>query len=132
MPDAVGDSRELSGPQRALARLGLTRDIDLALHLPLRYEDETTLQRLADARDGQMVQVEATVADSRVEFRPRRQLVVRLRDDDGEALVLRFLNFYPSQHKALSVVIRENLRSSFWNPKRQAGSWDFWMKRSAG
>ena len=30
-----------AGPQRALAKLGLTRDIDLALHLPLRYEDET-------------------------------------------------------------------------------------------
>jgi ATP-dependent DNA helicase RecG len=110
MPDAVGDSRELSGPQRALARLGLTRDIDLALHLPLRYEDETTLQRLADARDGETVQTEATVADSRVEFRPRRQLVVRLRDDDGEALVLRFLNFYPSQHKALAVGKRVRVR----------------------
>jgi ATP-dependent DNA helicase RecG len=110
MPDAVGDSRELSGPQRALARLGLTRDIDLALHLPLRYEDETTLQRLADARDGETVQTEATVADSRVEFRPRRQLVVRLRDDDGEALVLRFLNFYPSQHKALAVGRRVRVR----------------------
>ena len=32
-----------SGPQQGLARMGLVRDIDLALHLPLRYEDETRI-----------------------------------------------------------------------------------------
>ena len=95
MPDR--DTKALSGPQRAMARLGLVRDIDLALHLPLRYEDETRLTRLAAAREGDTVQVEGTVADCRVEFRPRRQLVARLADDAGDALVLRFLTFYPSQ-----------------------------------
>ena len=29
-----------SAPQRALEKLGLVRDIDFALHLPLRYEDD--------------------------------------------------------------------------------------------
>jgi ATP-dependent DNA helicase RecG len=110
-------SRELSGPQRAMARLGLTRDIDLALHLPARYEDETRLDRLAEAREGQTVQVEVTVAECRVEFRPRRQLVARLADDEGEALVLRFLNFYPSQQKQLAagqrVRVRGELRGGF-------------------
>ena len=94
------------GPARALEKLGLVHDIDLALHLPLRYEDQTRVQRLADAREGDMVQVEATVAECRVEFRPRRQLVARLVDDDGEPLVLRFLNFYPSQQKALAAGVR--------------------------
>jgi len=89
-----------------LEKLGLARDIDLALHLPLRYEDQTHVQRLADAHEGDVVQVEATVAECRVEFRPRRQLVARLVDDDGEALVLRFLNFYPSQQKALATGVR--------------------------
>ena len=28
---------KVSAPQLAMARLGLVRDIDLALHLPLRY-----------------------------------------------------------------------------------------------
>ena len=32
-----------SGPQRALEKLGLVRAIDLALHLPIRYEDETRI-----------------------------------------------------------------------------------------
>jgi ATP-dependent DNA helicase RecG len=108
---------EMSGPQRAMAKLGLTRDIDLALHLPLRYEDETQLERLAGAREGQTLQVEATVADCRVEARARRQLVVHLADDEGESLVLRFLNFYPSQQKQLAtgkrVRVRGELRGGF-------------------
>ncbi len=32
-----------SPAQKALQKLGLSRDIDLALHLPLRYEDETRI-----------------------------------------------------------------------------------------
>ena len=58
MPDAA---REMSAPQRAMHKLGLLRDIDLALHLPLRYEDATRIDRLADAREGDTVQIEATV-----------------------------------------------------------------------
>jgi len=107
MPDAP---REKSAPQRAMDKLGLVRDIDLTLHLPLRYEDETRVTRLADAHEGDAVQVEATVAECSVEFRPRRQLVARLVDDDGEALVLRFLNFYPSQQKTLAVGARLRVR----------------------
>jgi ATP-dependent DNA helicase RecG len=114
MPDAA---REMSAPQRAMHKLGLLRDIDLALHLPLRYEDETRVTRLADAHEGQTVQVEATVAESRVEFRPRRQLVARLVDADGQVLVLRFLNFYPSQQKSLAagvhLRVRGELRGGF-------------------
>src|SRR5690349_18321680 len=98
-----------SGPQRAMVRLGLVRDIDLALHLPIRYDDETRLVAIADARDGRTVQVEGTVTDSRVEQRPRRQLVVRLGDGSGE-LTLRFLHFYPSQQKALAVGMRIRVR----------------------
>ncbi len=101
---------EMSAPQRAMAKLGLTRDIDLALHVPLRYEDETRLERLADAREGDTLQLEATVADCRVETRGRRQLVARLVDDDGQSLVLRFLNFYPSQQKQLAVGQRVRVR----------------------
>ena len=54
-PPAKPPSRPLTGPQKALAKLGLRRDIDLALHLPLRYEDETRIVPLQDTRDGEMV-----------------------------------------------------------------------------
>jgi RecG-like helicase len=41
-------AKPLSAPQKALIKLGLKRDIDLALHLPLRYEDETRIVKLSD------------------------------------------------------------------------------------
>ena len=83
MPDAptAAPRKELSAPQKAMHKLGLVRDIDLALHLPLRYEDETRIVRLHDARDGEVVQVEGTVTKQDIQYRPRRQLLVTL--DDG-------------------------------------------------
>ncbi|MGE4377634.1 MAG: ATP-dependent DNA helicase RecG, partial [Burkholderiaceae bacterium] len=115
----VRDARKapLSGPQKALRKLGLVRDIDLALHLPLRYEDETRITPLAQARDGQVVQIEATVTASEVQLRPRRQLLVTVEDGTGSC-VLRFFSFYPSQQKALAVGarlrIRGEVRGGFW------------------
>ena len=98
-------------------KLGLRSDIDLALHLPLRYEDETRLTPLSALREGQTAQVEAVVSDSRIETRPRRQLIVRLRDG-GDELLLRFLHFYPSQQKSLSpgarVRVRGEVRGGFF------------------
>jgi len=90
-------------------KLGLRCDIDLALHLPLRYEDETRLVPIAALRDGSVAQVEAVVADCRIETRPRRQLIVRLRDGGAE-LVLRFLHFYASQPKTLAAGTRVRAR----------------------
>ena len=102
-------NRPLSGPQKALLKLGLRRDIDLALHLPLRYEDETRITRLCDARDGELVQIEAVVTASEVSLRPRRQLLVTVEDGD-ERCTLRFFSFYPAQQKALAVGNRIRLR----------------------
>jgi ATP-dependent DNA helicase RecG len=98
-----------SAPQKAMDKLGLVRDIDLALHLPLRYEDETRLTLLRDARDGETVQLEGVVSDNRIEARGRRQLLVRLDDGTGEVL-LRFLNFYGSQQKSWAPGVRLRVR----------------------
>jgi hypothetical protein len=54
-------------------------------------------------------QVEGVVTESRIQFRPRRQLVVRIADDSGD-LVMRFLHFYPSQQKSLAVGRRVRAR----------------------
>lgn len=93
-------------PKNKLAVLGLLRDIDLALHLPMRYEDETTIVDIVELQaavgSGDTLQIQATVSDNEVAYRPRRQLIVRLRDDTGE-LVLRFLNFYGSQVQQLAI-----------------------------
>jgi ATP-dependent DNA helicase RecG len=105
-----------SPAQKALEKLGLRRDIDLALHLPLRYEDETRVVRLAGARDGELVQFEGQVMHSEIQIRSRRQLLVTV-DDGSETCLLRFLNFYPSHQKTLSVGarvrVRGELRSGF-------------------
>jgi ATP-dependent DNA helicase RecG len=108
---------EKSAPQRAMEKLGLRRDIDLALHLPIRYEDETRITPIAQARDGDAVQVEGVVSECRIEQRGRRQLLVRLADDSG-SLLLRFLNFYPGHQKTLAtgqrVRVRGELRQGFF------------------
>jgi ATP-dependent DNA helicase RecG len=98
-----------SGPQRALDKLGLRRPIDFALHLPMRYEDETRLVPIASLRDGIAAQVEGVVRDCEVQIRGRRQLVVRI-SDGSDDLVLRFLHFYPSQQKQLAVGQRVRVR----------------------
>ena len=80
------------------AKLGLTRDADLVLHLPLRWEDETHLTPIRDLLPGQTAQVQATVREAKVAYRPRRMLTVTV-EDAGGVLGLRFLNFYPSHLK---------------------------------
>lgn len=105
----MAETKALSEPQKALIKLGLRRDIDLALHIPLRYEDETRIVKLRDAREGDTVQIEATVTDSQVQYRPRRQLVVTV-DDGSDTCVLRFFSFYPSQQKALAEGARLRIR----------------------
>jgi len=100
---------EKTHAQKLLDKLGLRRDIDLALHLPLRYEDETRITRLADARDGETVQIEAEVTHSEISFKPRRQLRVTV-NDGSDSCVLRFINFYPAHQKTLSVGARVRVR----------------------
>jgi ATP-dependent DNA helicase RecG len=101
--------RVKSGPQKAMERLGLLRDIDLALHLPLRYEDETRLVPIGSVREGDIAQVQGVVCECRVETRGRTQLLVVLADDTGDVL-LRFLNFYASSQKTLAVGQRVRAR----------------------
>ncbi len=106
-----------SPAQRALAKLGLVRDIDLALHLPLRYEDETRITPIKNAREGEVAQIEGVVVDCSVQLHPRRQLVVVLDDGTGRC-ELRFFSFYPSQQKSMVVGerlrARGELRGGFW------------------
>ena len=94
-----------------LARLGLSTDMSLVLHLPMRYEDETRILNLNEAglMHGQNVQVEGVVTACDVQYRPRRQLIVTL-SADGCELMLRFLNFYGSQATQMAVGKRLRVR----------------------
>ena len=48
------------------------------------------------------MQIEGTVTQCEITYRPRRQLLVTL-DDGSDTCTLRFFSFYPSQQKALAV-----------------------------
>ncbi|MDC8772250.1 ATP-dependent DNA helicase RecG [Roseateles albus] len=101
-----------SAPQKAMEKLGLLRDIDLALHLPMRYEDETRITPIAEAQghEGEPVQCEGEVLECRIETRGRRVLLVKLADDSGAELLLRFIHFYPSHQKTMAVGARIRVR----------------------
>ena len=108
-PSATPPAKPLTAPQKALRKLCLNRAIDLALHLPLRYEDETRLVKLREVREGDVAQIEGTVAHSEVKLSGHRQLLVTLDDGTGTCL-LRFFTFYPSMQKAMAVGNRIRVR----------------------
>ncbi len=91
-----------------LAKLGLRVEWDFALHLPIRYEDETRITHVRDAQQGAPCQLEAVIVHTEIAYRPRRQLVVQAKDGD-DLIYLRFLNFYGSQVKQLAVGRRVRL-----------------------
>ncbi|MEH6437188.1 ATP-dependent DNA helicase RecG [Massilia sp. DD77] len=107
-------SKTTSAPktlESKLARLGLRTDMDLVLHLPMRYEDETKIVTIREAcmRGLQTWQVEGLVVNNEISYKPRRQLLVTIQDDSGD-LLLRFMNFYGSQVKQLAEGVRVRAR----------------------
>jgi ATP-dependent DNA helicase RecG len=95
-----------------LAKLGLRTDMDLVLHLPMRYEDETQIVPIREAclRGGHVAQVEGVVVKNEIAYKPRRQLLVTIADETSD-IQLRFMNFYGSQVKQLAEGTRVRARS---------------------
>jgi ATP-dependent DNA helicase RecG len=110
MPASKSNSAPKSNASK-LHKLGLRTDMDLVLHLPMRYEDETEVLKVRDAcmRGGSTVQVEGVVIKNEIAYRPRRQLLVTIEDDSGH-LLLRFMNFYGSQVKQMAEGTRVRAR----------------------
>ncbi len=88
---------------KKLEKLNLHTPWDVALHLPLRYEDETHIMPIADAPIGTPCQVEGEVLHQEVQFKPRKQLIVQIADGSGSVLFLRFIHFYASHQKQMAV-----------------------------
>ncbi|MET3130996.1 ATP-dependent DNA helicase RecG [Oxalobacteraceae bacterium GrIS 1.11] len=104
-------AKKIVSNESKLAKLGLHTDMDLVLHLPMRYEDETKVVSIRDAclHGGEASQVEGIVTKCEVGYKPRRQLLVTLADESGN-LLLRFMNFYGSQVKQLAEGTRVRAR----------------------
>jgi ATP-dependent DNA helicase RecG len=112
-------AKKTVSPEAKLAKLGLHTDMDLVLHLPMRYEDETQVITIEEARlhGGDTSQVEGIVVKNEIAYKPRRQLSVHISDGTGD-LQLRFMNFYGSQVKQLAegtrVRVRGELKHGFF------------------
>jgi len=83
-----------------LGRMGITRLLDLLLHLPLRYQDRSRLIPLGSLVVEQEGLVEGQIVDARLAYGRRRSLVVTLEDGTG-FLRLRYFYFSRAQENAL-------------------------------
>ncbi len=113
----------------SLKKLGLHRWIDLALHFPLRYENESQVWLIDQVSPGQFAQIQVQVVSARIVFRPRRTLLVEVSDTTGRA-ILRFLHFKDAQKNAYVPgqkfrVLGESRRSlaglEFIHPRTRSG-----------
>lgn len=86
-----------------LSRLGLNKDWDYVLHLPLRYEDETKIIAISDLQIGQSQQCEGEVLRCDRVRRPSGEQLQAVIADGTGTLIVRLLHFYPSQIKQLAV-----------------------------
>lgn len=91
------------GPRtcQLLQVLNITTVLDLLFHLPLRYEDRTTIKSISQLQPKMSALVEGKILQTSVIGRGRKQLVLRLDDGTG-FLTLRFFYFNASQKQALA------------------------------
>lgn len=81
-----------------LAKLNIYNYWDLALHIPLRYEDLTQIYPISKLRVGQEGMVQGKIIGYEIVHKKSKQLLVRL--DDGSALItLMFFHFFPNYAK---------------------------------
>ncbi len=86
-----------------LEKLGLVRDWDFVLHLPLRYEDETSITPISSITPNAHVQIEGRIADQRFVSTPRGQQLHAVVDDGTGSLTIRFIHYFPSIQKQLAL-----------------------------
>lgn len=86
-----------------LEKLGLVRDWDFALHLPLRYEDETSVTPIGSLAVNTHAQIEGRVADQRFVRTGRGQQLQAVVEDSTGSITIRSLHYFPSIQKQLAV-----------------------------
>jgi ATP-dependent DNA helicase RecG len=91
------------GPKAAerLEKLGIHTAQDILFHLPIRYQDRTSVISIGTVRPGMQVVVEGEVDHSEIRFGRRRALLVHISDGTG-SLILRFFHFSAAQKNNLA------------------------------
>ena len=101
-PAGVIRTGKLAPLQERLRKLGLVSDWDFVLHLPLRYEDETSIRPISEISPGSPVQIQGEVVSSQIQATPRgQQFVAQLSDGTG-SIRLRFIHYYPNTQMQLA------------------------------
>ena len=83
---------------KKLKKLGINSTIDVILYLPNRYSDQTSIHKIQNLNIGEISQIEVTVKEVEVRYRPKKNLILYVSDETGE-MQIRFLHYYPSQIK---------------------------------
>jgi len=84
-----------------LQKLGIHSAQDILFHLPIRYQDRTSVIAIGSVRPGMQVVVEGEVDHSEIRFGRRRSLLVHISDGTG-SLILRFFHFSAAQKNNLA------------------------------
>ena len=104
--------------ERRLAKLGVHTVVDLLFHLPLRYEDRTTLIPINALIPGAPALIAGEVLSSRIHRGKRRMLLVSVSDGTG-VVGLRFFHFSPYQQNTLE----QGARLQCFGEVRRGGQW---------
>jgi len=90
-----------SGLAKPLARLGLTRAVDLLFHLPTGIVERRRVERLDEADVGRIITLEVTPTDYRAGGSPRSPFRIRAVDSAGQAMQLVFFGGNPGWARKL-------------------------------
>ncbi len=63
--------------------MGLEDVFSLAMHLPIRYIDETIVTPIRDIEMGVLSQIEAEVIRAEIVYKPKKMLIVKVKDTSG-------------------------------------------------
>ena len=85
-----------------LQRLGIYNLQDLLFHLPMRYQDRTSVKEIGSLQIGDEVVIEAEVINCEIKFSKKRTMLCRLQDGSG-SITLRFFHFSAAQKNNLKV-----------------------------
>ncbi len=83
-----------------MGRLGIDSIQDLLFHLPLRYQDRSTIHSIGSLKPGAEIVVLGRIESCKVTFGRRRSLLTRIADDSGW-LTIRQFHFSRAQQQGL-------------------------------
>ncbi len=84
-----------------LAKLGIHTLADLLFHLPVRYQDRTTVSRIGTLRPGDDAVIVGQIAIAQIAYGRRRSLICKVSDRTG-MITIRMFHFSPNQKNNLA------------------------------